>query len=603
MLAQITVDKKAVRNKSFTYRIPKNMSPRMGSLVLVPFHGQRVVGVVNSIQKDETKRFKIKEIESVIYPQALLNNRQLKLAQFIAQKYFAPFSAVIFAMLPHYLREKKRPLLVNREQRTVSSKQAAGSLPRQQAGRKQYLIFDPQNKYTLKIYQKAINSTLKRGESVLFLVPDISLKIMQEIKKLSKESIIFNKDKNTDKENFILWQKIKESKINLVIGSHLALFAPLPNLGLVIVHHENDPFYKNEQSPKYHLREVAIELARLNQANLILQAEIPSLETYLLAREKKLELIPYQNFKAKLGLTGIKIIDLKNERSLFSLPALKTIEKNLKNKKRTLLFLNRKGFSRFLICQDCGYSKHLSSIESALAVCPDCSGNNLKEHSFGTRRLEFEMKKLFPQAKILRLDKESKKIADCRLQTADYGIIIATSYIFKFDLIFDSVIIILAEIGLSLPDFRSEEELFSTLFRALSLGKEKIIQTFYPDHKVIKNLLQDNLADFAEKELRLRKENNYPPFSVLMRLTCAGKNASSKAKKLARDLNRLNQIYHSPNQILGPAPVFIRPAGSPRALARGLKFELIIKGKDPYPLLSLVPDNWKVDIDPIELLK
>ena len=313
-------------------------------------------------------------------------------------------------------------------------------------------------------------------------------------------------------------------------------------------------------------------------------------------KKKKIELIPYKKIDAPLGLKKIKLVDLKNERGLLSLLSLKTIKNNLKKKKKTLLFLNRKGFSRLLICQDCGYSKHLSSTESAPAVCFDCSGTNLREHSFGTRRLEYEIKKLFPKAKVLRLDKENESFLNLKSKILNHDIIIATSYIFKYNLTFDSIVIILADIGLSLPDFRGEEELFSTLFRALKLGKEKIIQTFYPEHRVIKYLLLDNFKSFAEEELKIRAQNNYPPFTTLIRLTCAGKNARGEAAKLVGLLNKLNQSDNSPNEILGPAPVFIQPKGN-------LKYEIILKGKNPYPLLSLVPETWKVDVDPVELLK
>ena len=481
-----------------------------------------------------------------------------------------------------------------------------------------YLLFDPQNKYTLKIYQKAIKSTLGRGQNVLFLVPDLSLGFIRQIKLLSKKSLVLDKKSLTDKEFFLKWQAIRQGKFDLVIGSHLALFAPLENLGLVIVHEERNQFYKNEQLPKYHLREVAIKLAQLNNANLILQAEIPSLESYLALARKKLQLIPFEKIPSLSLHQKIKIIDLKQERDLLSLTAINKIESNLKQRKKTLLFLNRKGFSRFYICSDCGYSKHLESDESAPAVCPQCSGANGREHSFGTRRLEFELKKLFPKARVLRIDKEktyannpilslrgrrsrpwqSNEIASplTRNDRKTYDIIIATSYIFKFDLIFDSVIIILAEIGLSLPDFRKEEDLFYTLFRALKSGREKIIQTFYPEHRVFKYLLLNDFKTFANKELRSRQENNYPPFTTLIRLTYQGKPAKREADKLINLLNKLNQSENSPNQILGPSPVFIQPNA-------GNKYEIILKGKNPYPLLSLVPQNWKVDVDPVELLK
>ncbi|MBU2595452.1 hypothetical protein KJ713_01295 [Patescibacteria group bacterium] len=602
MLAQITVDKKAVRNKFFTYRVPENLRVKPGSLVLVPFHGQRVVGVINSVHQDKPMRFKIKKIESIIYPQSLLSQNQIKLAGFIAKKYFAPISSVIFAILPQYLRRIKRPPAASRQQ---TAKQKAGSWKLEAGSCNNYLLLDPENKYTLKIYQKAVKKTLSRGQNVLLLVPDLSIDLVQQIKLFSKKSLVLNKDDYTDKEIFLKWQMIREGKFDLVIGSHLALFAPLGNLGLIIVHQERNQYYKNEQSPKYHLREAAFEMARLNRANLILQAEIPSLESYLALKNKKLKLIPFRNFPTKLkSKNKIKIIDLKQERGLLSLKTLKTIEVNLKKKKKTLLFLNRKGFSRFCICSDCGFSKHLESQESAPALCPDCQSTNGREHSFGTRRLEFELKKLFPKAKIIRFDKESNKISD-------FDIIITTSYIFKLNQVFDTTIIILAEIGLSLPNFRSEEELFYTLFRALNLGREKIIQTFYPEHRIIKYLLKDDFKTFADEELKLRQENGYPPFTTLIRLTYEGNNAKKEATKLAGLLNKLNQSYNSPNEILGPAPVFIQPAGLsrtkvrdlPRAAARNLKYEIILKGKNPYPLLSLVPDKWKVDVEPVELLK
>jgi len=606
MLADITVDKKAVRNKSFTYLIPQNIKPRVGSLVLVPFRNQRVVGIINSIKKEESKRFSLKKIESIIFPQTLFSQNQLKLASFISIKYFAPISSVIFTMMPHYLRHIKRSETINKilsKQSTVNSKQNNPlEAPNYKLQPKHYLLFDPQNKYSLSIYQKAIEKTLNRKQNVILLVPDLSMDIVKYAKKISSRSLIINKDNNTDKQIFLKWQAIRDGKYNLIIGSHLALFAPLENIGLIIVHHENDQYYKNDQSPKYNLREVATELARLYNSSLILQSEIPSLESYLKAKRKEFKIIPYKNFNAKLGTQTkqkIKIIDLKEERGLFSLKTIKTINQNLKNRKKTLLFLNRKGFSRFFICQDCGYSKHIESNQSTPAVCPECKSTTGREHSFGTRRLEFEMKKMFPKARILRLDNESKKNLGLKFRISDFDIIIATSYIFKFDYLFDSVIIILAEIGLSFPDYKSEEELFYTLFRALKLGKNKILQTFYPQNRVIEHLLKDNFDDFAKDQLISRKNNDYPPYSTIIRLTYeekGNKKINLEAKKLKKMLNKLNNSYNSPNEILGPAPVFIQPKTR-------YKVEILLKGKNPYPLLSLVPGNWKVDVDPFELLK
>lgn len=599
MFANIIVNKKAVRNRSFTYRIPKELGVKPGSLVLVPFRGKRIAGVVESISKARPK-IKTKTIESLIYPTALLPFLHLKLASFIAKKYYAPYAAVIFDMLPNYLKRIKRGetlAKVTRNSKLVTSKKAKQypQLPViSHQSSKRYLLHDPEGNQSLKIYQKAIKDNLKKGKQILFFVPDLGLPIVEKIKRLSAQSIVLDSTKS-EKEGFKEWLEAKFGKYNLIIGSHLALFAPLKNIGLIIVHHEDDSMYKNEQTPKYHLREVAKELARLSKATIILQSQLPSLESYLGVVRKKFKLLKFGSRRRN----SPKIIDLRAEKGLISLELEKKLEDNLKNGKRTLLFLNRRGFSRFFTCLDCGYGEHKGAQDPITSICPKCRGSKTKEHSFGTQRLEYEMQQRYQKARTLRIDKDfAENHQELSREIEKSQIVIATSYIFKLEFkIFDTTALILTEIGLSLPDFRNREQLFRTLNRALSLGKEKIVQTFYPHEP----LLVQSYQEFIQDELELRKTENYPPFSTLIRLTLEdqeknGSKIQKKAKSLAKDLQKLNQTYPTQTEILGPAPVFIPKRDK-------IKLEIILKGKNPYPLLSLVPNMWKVEVDPVDVLR
>jgi primosomal protein N' (replication factor Y) len=562
------------------------------------------VGVVDSIignQPEKEKRFKIKEIEGIIYPESVFSKEQLRLVSFIASHYYAPFASVVFAMLPHYLRKLKRmPKLIEPVTTNQKSRQPEIRSPKTTI-RRRYLLLDPQNKYSSRIYTEAIRKTLAQKRNVLFLLPDTSLSIAKEISRLSRRSLILTSGKK-EKRNFEIWLAIKQGKYNLVVGSHLALFSPLNDVGLVIVHHEYDQMYKNDQLPKYNLRDVAKELARLHKATLILQAEIPSLETYFEAKLKKLDLIPYRNLNQRLGLNRprIKIVDLRSERSIISQALQKKLASNLKQKKKTLIFLNRKGYSRFYICNDCGFSKHLAVGKTSPAICPECQGTNTKEHSFGTERLEFELKKICVRARFFRLDQEvENKEKNLGTAVRQAEIVIATTKILNLDVFFDTVIAALAEIGQSLPDFRSYELNLQNLSRVLRLGKEKIIQTFYPENRVIKALLEDNYKDFLDEELEIRKENSYPPYAKVIRLTMEKKRlveTDKEALELTELMRKLNPEAKQPTEILGPAQVFIPPS-------RGYEVEIVLKGKNPYPLLSIVPDDWKVDVDPVELLK
>jgi len=593
--ANIIVNKKVLRRRSFLYQLPKDIKAKEGSLVLVPFRGKKVVGIIDSFVKDkQNPPFKVKEIENVLYPKKLLTKEQIALASYIAQVYFAPFPSVLFSMLPLYLRGIKRGSTVaDFFKKNIQAKEKCNEKKNYR-----YLLFDPQDNHSKRIYKTAIKKNLKTNKNILFLIPDTSLEIAKKIEKLSPKSLLLNPNKNP-KEQFKDWLKIRNNEVNILIGSHLALLSPLQNIGLIIVHQESNSMYKNEQLPKYHLRDVAKKLAQIHGASLILEDKIPTLESYLEYKNKRYNLLPQKSLNKSLGTKPLKIIDLRSERGLITSALESMLKNNLTSQKKTLLFLNRKGFSRFVVCLDCGHSKHLQADEATDAICPKCKGSNNKEHSFGTKKLEHELKKLFPSAKILRIDKENPEIKNLKLKIKNYDLVVATSYIFKQKFpLFDAVGVILAEIGLYLPDFRSEERLFRTLFNVLKLGKEKIIQTFYPNHELIQYLLKDDYRFFAENELEKRKNNDYPPYSKLIRLTLEKDKGKIKneGEKLAKNLAELEKNYSLEAEILGPSMVFIQPKNTE-------KIEIILKGKNPYPLLSLVPPKWRVDIDPIELLK
>jgi primosomal protein N' (replication factor Y) len=396
-------------------------------------------------------------------------------------------------------------------------------------------------------------------------------------------------------EKYDEWRKIERGEAKVVVGARSAIFAPLKNIGVIIVDEEHEATYKQDSNPRYHARDIAIWRGNYHQAPVVLASATPSLESRARAQKKVYEFLMLTKRAATgANLPKVNIIDLrqefgKNNSESFSPKLLNEIQNRLEKQEQVVLMLNRRGFSSFMMCRTCGYVLECPNCDISLTLhmdtksmrchycgheehipknCNNCHSKEIRYYGTGTQKVENELKELLPQARILRMDVDTtkKKGAHERIlkqfeeQKAD--ILLGTQMIAK-GLDFENVTLVgvlNADTGLNLPDFRASERTFQLITqvsgragRGQKAG-EVLIQTYNPDHYAIELASQQDYESFYKKEMQMRHLASYPPFYYTVQVTLAHKEEMHAAKKAFEIYRILKRDLDESTQILGPSP-------------------------------------------------
>ena len=353
-------------------------------------------------------------------------------------------------------------------------------------------------------------------------------------------------------ERYDQWQNIKQGKAKIIIGARSAIFAPIKNLGIIIIDEEHDQSYKSDMTPRFKAQEISRYIAKQNDIPLVLGSATPDISTFRKAKEGKIELIKLTKRANNATLPQIEIVDLKQElangnRSIISTKLYENIEENINKKEQTILFLNRRGFSTFVMCRDCGYVAkckkcnisltyhsytntlkcHYCGYEiKNLSICPSCNSKNIKYFGTGTEKLENEIHKLFPKATTIRMDVDTvnkknshEKILN-KFKNENIDILIGTQMVVKGHHFPNVTLVgvISADTSLNIEDYRSNERTFAILTQVAGrAGREQkkgkvIVQTYNPENFVIEHAKNQNYEKFYNTEIELRKQLKYPPF-------------------------------------------------------------------------------------------
>lgn len=441
-----------------------------------------------------------------------------------------------------------------------------------------------------EVYLQAIKECLKEGRSAILLVPEIALtpQIASRVKERFGSQVALLHSQLTPANRFLQWQVIKRGEVKVVIGPRSALFSPLPDIGLIILDEEHESSYKQNTSPRYHAREVAFKLAERENSVLILGSATPSFESKYLATIGKIKTLKLPYRARGVLEPKIEVVNLGKERGSFLSEKLKKkIEATLEKNQKVLLFLNRRGFSPFIICQDCGQSlscpncsvsvvyhlkrqlvicHHCNHKSKPPTTCHNCESTNFKLLGLGTEKIEEEIKFSFPEIPIIRMDRDTTRGKDAhRRRLSEFfhlkkGFLLGTQMIAK-GLDFSDiglVGVVNADVGLNLPDFRAFERSLQTLMQVAGRAGRKegesgqiIIQTHFPQSEVIKAFLNHDYQSFFERELKNRKELNYPPFTCLINIIASSKEAQTGWKELEKIRQLLEKNFP---MILGPSP-------------------------------------------------
>jgi len=511
-----------------------------------------------------------------------------------------------------------------------------------------FLLFGVTGSGKTEIYLRALALVIAAGKRGICLIPEIAL-TQQTVERFAGRfpgrAALLHSGLSLG-EQFDEWQWIMEGNCDVVIGPRSALFAPVPNLGLIVIDEEHEWTYKQEdKSPRYHARDAAIELAQLSDAVVILGSATPDIGSFHKAQQGEYRLVEMKERITPRGyspLPEVSIVDLREElkagnTSLFSRSLLAAMKETLARGEQIILFLNRRGTATFVRCRNCGFVMRCPRCSIALTYhsverrlichrcrysvpvpqnCPQCFRRHLRFLGIGTQRVEEEIGRFFPEAGVLRWDSDvitgrythEELLQDFRDRKAD--VLIGTQMIAKgLDLPQVTLAgIISADTGLNFPDFRSSERTFQLLCqvagragRGIKAGRV-IIQTYSPDNYTIQAAARHDYLGFYHKEIDFRRRYNYPPFSRLIRLAYSHtdeKSCRSEAERVYRLIvDEMAREDMADFSVIGPVPAFAF-----RARGR-YRWQLLLRGSEPSRMLSrlALPRGWTVDVDPVGMV-
>lgn len=543
------------------------------------------------------------------------------------------------------VRKERKIVTLTSEQATVID-----NIERDLEKYKVHLLYGITGSGKTEVYIRIMEKILSLGKNALLLVPEISLtpQAVDRFYSAFGENIAILHSHLTDRERLYEWKRIKNHECRIIIGARSAIFAPLEKIGLIIVDEEHEGSYKQDNSPRYNARDLAVIRSKINKCPLILGSATPSLESWNNAITNKYVLNTLLNRPQGIYLPAVHIIDMKKQKSdfLISEELIEAIKLNLEKKEQTILFQNRRGYSTFLQCKKCGelvtcpncdISLHYHSYSEEVVChycgyrkpvprkCDKCGNYSFMYGAGGTQKLEEQIKALFPSAKILRMDSDTtskkKSYTDMYEMMSDgsIDILIGTQMISK-GLDFPNVTlvgVILADISLNLPDFRASERAFQLLTQVAGrAGRgdkvgEVYIQTYLPSHYAIKNSAKQDFLAMAEIELKMRYNLFYPPHFRLARILFSHPNEATISKLFQKHKSFFDSLHYSYDhdelKVLGPTPAPLVKINNK------YRYHVIFKGKDVAVISSVIKSfrqefNKKtsikidIDIDPSSLL-
>ena len=530
----------------------------------------------------------VKEMKELGFSTALLNEAAKNgwLTFIEKEAYRDPFANQTF--------EKTTALSLNAEQQ-VAVETILQSVQEQQS--QTYLLEGITGSGKTEVYLQVIAEVLNQGKTAIMLVPEISLtpQMVQRFKSRFGEHVAVMHSGLSQGEKYDEWRKIERGEAEVVVGARSAIFAPVENIGVIIIDEEHEASYKQEETPRYHARDLAIWRSEYHHCPVVLGSATPSLESRARAQKnvyQRLRLTQRANQAATLPT--IDVVDMRQEVengnvSSFSMSLQEKLQERLEKNEQSVLLLNRRGYSSFVMCRDCGYVLPCPNCDISLTLhmdsktmkchycgheeripyrCPNCGQDKIRYYGTGTQKVEEELQTLLPDSRILRMDVDTTRRKGAHekiLRTFGEGqadILLGTQMIAK-GLDFPNVTLVgvlNADTALNLPDFRSSERTFQLLTqvsgragRAEKPG-EVIIQSFNPEHYAIQLAKAQDYEDFYTKEMYIRHRGDYPPYYFTVQITASHPEENEAAKQMFQIARKLKQGLSPQAILLGPTP-------------------------------------------------
>ena len=653
--------------RSFTYSVPEALAGTVaeGMRVVVPFGKRSVTGYVLGL-RDHSDHPSPRPIERLADEPALLLAYQVELARWVAHHYAAPLPEVVRAMIPPAQRalkvdskRKSGPRVESRDraladrgparaavQLTPAQAVATAAITRAIRNRRGRVLLDGvTGSGKTEVYLEAIAACLALGRGVIVLVPEVSLtpQVTGRFAERFAGRIAVLHSRLTPSEKALEWRRLRAGEALVAIGPRAAVFAPIPDLGLVIVDEEHSVTYKQNRVPRYNAVDVAHRLADLAGAAVLLGSATPSVTTFDAYGRAEgefagAEICELPERIGGLPLPRMEIADMRRDEG-WSLNRplgerlLAEAARELESGGQVIIYLNRRGLAWYARCRKCGESVGCPNCSVSLVYhgstrnlschycghsqalperCPACGARELRTIGFGTERIEAEARRCFPAARIVRLDRDTASTRDSYygiwedFAAGRADILVGTSLVAKgWDLPGVGLVgVVDADQALHYPDYRAAEETFAGLVqvggRARRSGARVVVQTMNPHHYAIRLALEHDYHGFFLEELAARQALTFPPFCRLIDVTASAPNDDSAQEAATRYADILRQGMHSQGvaedvRVLGPSPAFIH------RLRGEYRWSLTIKGSDLEPILPLLPEGrgFSVDVDPV----
>jgi primosomal protein N' (replication factor Y) (superfamily II helicase) len=649
-------------SRTFVYQLPGPVD--IGCRVRVKFRANEVDGFVVGHPKDPPEGIEVQPVREILDQAPLLQPDVLDLCRWISDYYLAPLGEVLKAALPPGISRKHldrfdtgaadyptqdmpaAPYRLTTEQLT-----ALYAIEKAE-GFSTILLHGVTGSGKTEVYIQAAEYTLSRGKTCLILVPEIGLtpQLTERFAARFPGRVAVLHSSLTRKQRIEEWLRILHGRTPIVVGTRSAVFAPLRDLQLIIVDEEHETTYKQEETPRYHARDTAIVRARHLGATVVLGSATPSMESFRNAEKKKFEYVHMAGRVEDRPLPAVEIVNMRDEHAaagkqvILSRRLLQAIAERLERREQTMVLLNRRGFAAFLLCRHCGFTFQCTSCSVSMTYhrsvnhllchycglakrppsrCLQCKSEYIHYVGEGTERIEADLRELFGDANIGRIDRDTMKhVRDFErvlggFRKGNIDILVGTQMIAKghdFPLV-TLVGVLAADAALSLPDFRAAERTFQLLTQVAGRSGrgdrpgEVIIQSFFPDHYTFQLACTQKFEGFYARESRYRKAMFYPPFTALAGIVVTDRDKERAAREARALSDFLDGVRADSVRILGPAPA---PLERVKRLHR---YQLLIKAGSRGTLHRLLGslrehlDEKKlggtrvlIDVDPMSLL-
>ena len=651
-------------NQPFTYSYTppedkeKEIEPAIGKRAEIMFGNKKTIGFIIGLSEEIPKDCpvdisKIRPIKRVLDKEPLFGQELIELARWVSHYYLCAFGEAVFSMIPSAKRESGAGAFIFEEEASETKKNELSdeqktAVENITSNNKSFFhyLYGPTGSGKTEVFFQIAEKIMNQGKGVIYLVPEISLtgQVAKAAMQRFGDTAAILHSGLTASQRLNQWNRIMHKEARIIIGARSAIFAPVLELGLIIIDEEHDNSYKSGNNPRYHARQVAMHRCTNLKIPLVMGSATPSVEAWYGMNTGSI--VTHKLTKRLAGGTmpHIQCIDLNyfENDSCISKPLEEEINKTLEKKQQAILFLNRRGFTHFFRCNSCGfelkckncsvpltYHKNLNRLKCHYCgwsvippqSCPDCGSLDIGSSGFGTEYIEAEAHAKFPNARILRLDTDALKNKEELLQKLEefregkYDLLLGTQMVAK-GLNFPKLVlvgVIMADAGLHMPDFRAAERTFALITQVAGRSGRYIpdgkvmVQTYSPRREPVYFACKGLINEFYASEINERKLMDFPPFSRLLRIVFRSHNKSLCLETAQSAYEILNKEAAKNVELLGPAECPIEKINN------NFRFQIILKSNSIIPLQAAArkllyeyTHNQYVyieyDVDPVSLL-